>query len=80
MTQYQFKVQLLRNKEIIKEATVWEFDDDCLQYNLFVQALIEFEDIMQDKDIIKVHGYKTEYIEYNAIDETYTVVSTIPMY
>lgn len=74
MKQYQFKVYLLRNKEIIKEATVWEFDNDCLHYNLFVQALHEFEDIMQDKDVIKIHGYRTECIKYNAIDETYTVI------
>lgn len=75
MKQYQFKVQLRRNGKLIKEANVWEFDDDCLQYNLFIQAINAFEDIIQDKDVIKVHGYKTEYIQYNAKGNNHLVVT-----
>lgn len=65
MKQYKWKVSLIRNKEVIAKKEVYEFDDECLNQNLWSKACQEFANILQDKDIIRVEGNEVEYIQCN---------------
>lgn len=66
MKQYKWKVSLLRHMQLIVEKEVYEFDDECLNQNLWSKACQVFNDILQDGDVIKVDGDGVEYIQYEA--------------
>lgn len=66
MKQYKWKVSLLRNMQLITEKEVYEFDDECLNQNLWSKACQVFNDMLQDGDVIKVDGNGVEYIQYKA--------------
>ena len=77
MKQCQWNVELLRKVNgqyiTLEQRKVWEFDGECLDYNLWVGALKEFEKIIQVGDLIKTCGNEVCYIRYND-DGTGTVV------
>lgn len=66
MKQYKWKVSLLRKMQLIAKKEVYEFDDECLNQNLWSKACQVFNDILQDGDVIKVDGDGVEYIQYEA--------------
>ena len=51
--------------EPIAEGYVEEFDDECLDANLYYDALEYFKNILEDKDIIRTDGNKTIWTEYD---------------
>ena len=72
MKQQLFKIKLYEanSNKLKKESYVYEFDDDCLNANLFYDAVEEFKDIIEPGDIIK---YLNEEIRYNN-DGTGTII------
>ena len=66
MKQYKWEVSLLRNMQLIAKKEVYEFDDECLNQNLWSKACQVFNDILQNGDVIKVDGDGVEYIQYEA--------------
>lgn len=66
MKQYKWEVSLLRNMQLIAKKEIYEFDDECLNQNLWSKACQVFSDILQDGDVIKVDGDGVEYIQYEA--------------
>lgn len=66
MKQYKWRVSLLRHMQLIAEKEVYEFDDECLNQNLWSKACQVFNDMLQDGDVIKVDGDGVEYIQYEA--------------
>ena len=75
MKQYKWKISLLRKMQLIAEKEVYEFDDECLNQNLWSQACQVFNDMLQDKDVIKVDGDGVEYIQYEATTGYGTVLN-----
>lgn len=69
MKQYQWEIELMRRIDgelkSIRKTKIWEFDDDCLDFNLWGGAVQEFQDELKVGDIIKTRGNKTEFIRYN---------------
>ena len=68
MKQYQWNVELIRKVDgeykTIKASKVWAFDDECLEQNIWGEAVYEFKDELQVGDIIKTCGYHTTYLKY----------------
>ena len=68
MKQYQWKVELIRKEngdyKTIEEEKVWAFDDECLDQNIWGEAIEKFKDKLKVGDIIKTCGYHTNYLKY----------------
>lgn len=65
----EWEVELLRKVDggyvSINKIKVWEFDDECLEYNLWAKSVQEFKDEIIENDVIKINGYHIDYIKYN---------------
>ena len=77
MKQYQWEIELMRRIDgelkSIRKTKIWEFDDDCLDFNLWGGAVQEFQNELKVGDVIKTRGNKTEFIRYNE-DGTGTIL------
>ena len=68
MKQRQFKVELgnVIGGQFIprKEALVWEFDDDCVDTNVWYKAIVAFDDDIEVGDIVRYSTDRTHYVMY----------------
>lgn len=62
---YNYEVKLIRDNEVIKKAIVKEYDGDCLDANLFYDALDVFENDLKQNDVIEYFGSKHNKVLYN---------------